>query len=202
MFYTEDSRFDRAVSATIDELDVPVSVTKINARGFVIMTIEVMSSRRGKLDVIVDGELAMPYTIGVPEIPAKVGGVAARYQGPAHDGEPSEVFDGLAIKLSDASLAVSAHVKLRNDPRAPWVEIDVGLYTPRSETRPMIRVGQFGCGSNVSASLLSREFDLTATVLMSDGTTREVTGMADRMSMPAPLPPQPHPKNRRPFHSR
>lgn len=186
------------VSATIDGRPVPVVKKVLLATPFQMLVLEIDSSRTGALVVTFDQRQPLRWTVKEMTMPKQVTGVAARYQGPAHPGERGEGFDGLAIRLPEGTPAVMSHVKVRTEPDAAlWLETDVPIYTPASESRPMIRVGQFDCASNISPSLLQHGFDLEVMVTLSDGSTRKVSDLAPHMSLPAPLPPQPRPKNQR-----
>ncbi len=186
------------ISAQIDGTAVAVKKTELRARPFQVLVLEIDSPRTGALVVTFDQRQPLRWTVKAITMPKDVTGVAARYQGPAHPGEPGEGFDGLAIRLPEGTPAVMSHVKVRTEPDAAlWLETDVPIYTAASESRPMIRVGQFDCAPNIAPSLLQHGFDLEVTVTLSDGTTRRVSGLAPHMSLPAPLPPQPRPKNQR-----
>jgi hypothetical protein len=177
----------------------PVQVARAERRSspFKMVVIEIDSDRTGDLVVDFDGRPPVRWTVKAMEMPKEITGTTARYRAPAHPGEPGESFDGLVIKLPEGTPAVLGTVKVRRDADAAWQNIESPIYTPVSETRPQIRVGEFDCASNASLSELSHGFDMEVSVMMLDGSSRKVTGFPPHLWLPAPLPPQPKPKNQR-----
>lgn len=182
---------DRA-TATIAGKRVPVSVRSTLAFPFQLAIISIDSDRTGPLALWI-GEVPLRYTVKRVAMPDTIPGVIQHVV----PSVGAEMFEGLGIRLPPGTPAILAHVKIRADDTAPWHELDVPLYTPRFEARPMIRVGAFDCISNAPPGLLAGTFDLDVSVTLADGTTRPVTGLATRVKLPEPLPPQPRPKNRR-----
>jgi hypothetical protein len=185
------------ITAKIGGKAVQVTRTERRSSPFKIVVVEIESDRTGDLAIDFDGRAAVHFTVKALDMPKEVTGITARYQGPAHRGEPGETFDGLAIKLPEGTPAVLGMVRLRRDASAPWQDIQSPVVKPESETRPQIRVGQFDCAANATLADLARGFDLEVSVLMLDGSSRKVTGFAPHLSLPTPLPPQPRPRNQR-----
>lgn len=199
VFYTDQNmNAPQKITAKVGGKPVQVSRAERRSSPFKTVVIEIDSDRTGELAVDFDGRPVMKWTVQEMVMPKEVTGVTARYRAPAHDDEPSESFDGLVIKLPVGTPAVLGTVKIRMNASAPWLEISAPIYKPVSETRPQIRIGEFECASNASLEELARGFDLEATVLMLDGSSRKVTGFAPHLTLPAALPPQPRPRNQRP----
>jgi hypothetical protein len=198
-FYSDRTlRLPTKVTATIDGATVKVknAITKpFAATPFQILSIEIDSARTGTLVVTYENHAPLTYQVKAGAMPKDISGVIGRYQGPQSNGRGEE-FDGLAIRLPAGTPAVIGHIRWRHAGDA-WSELDVAAYTADNETRPMLRVGQFACDSSVPLVDLARGFDIEATVMLADGSTRPVTGLAPHMTLPEPLPPQPRPKNAR-----
>ncbi len=185
------------VTAKIDGVPVRVQRVESNAAPFHLLTLEIASDRTGALVVTFGQRAPLRWTIQPLAMPTQVGGVVARYQGPSHPAERGETFDGMAIRLTEGTPAILAHVQAIAQPRGAVLEAIVPIYTAAGETRPMVRIGQFDCAANIALVELRDGFDLEVTVTLVDGTRRKVTGLAPHMTIPAPLPPQPRPKNQR-----
>lgn len=185
------------VSAKIDGAAVSVKRVESNAAPFHLIMLEIESNRSGALVVTFEGRSPLRWTIRPLAMPKEVTGVAARYQGPSRTGERGESFDGMAIRLTEGTPAILAHVKAVAKPDGAVLQATVPVYTVSGESRPMVRIGQFDCASNIPIVELRDGFDLEVTVTLVDGSTRKVTGLAPHMTVPAPLPPQPRPRNQR-----
>jgi hypothetical protein len=198
-FYTDRHlRVPDKITATIGGSPVKLTKSSTSSPPFTILTIAIESDRTGELVVTYENHAPLRYTIKPIEMPKEVTGTIGRFQGGEISGAQSEEFDGLAIRLPEATPAIIAHVRHRPQDTALWLALDVALYTPPGSQRPMIRVGQFACDSNADLASLARGFELEVTVTLADGRTVPVTGLAKRMTLPAALPPQPRPKNQRP----
>lgn len=190
-------RLPDKVSATIGGIAVKLKKRTVNAPPFKVLVTEIESDRTGELVVTYESSSPIKYTVKPLAMPKEVAGTIGRGGSPTSSFPHHEFFDGLVIRLTEGTSATLAHVKLRADERSPWITVEVPLFTAPGESRQMIRVGQFECASNVDLALLSRGFDIEASVTLIDGTTRSVTNVAPRMTLPARLPAQPRPKNQR-----
>lgn len=194
-FYSDRSlRLPEKVTATIGGAPVKVKRSSTSSSPFNILAIAIESDRTGELVVTYENHAPLRYTVKAIELPKDVPGTIGRFSA---DGARGEEFDGLAIRLPEDTPAVLAHVKIR-PPGEVWHPLVVALYTPPESKRPMIRVGQFACDSNIAPVILAKGFDLEVTVTLADGRSVPVTGLATHMTLPTPLPPQPRPKNQRP----
>jgi hypothetical protein len=196
-FYSDRNlRLPGKVTATLGGKPVKVTTSSKQSSPFNLLTVVIDSDQTGDLVVLYENHGALHYRVRPLELPKEVTGLATRYASD-RSGARGEEFNGLAIRLPEDTPAVFAHVRLRPSESALWLDLDVALYTPPESRRPMIRAGQFACESNADLAALARGFDLDVTVTLADGTKRMVTGLAKHMTLPAPLPPQPRPKNQR-----
>ena len=196
-FYSDRHlRLPDKVTATIGGAPVKVTKTSATSPPFNILTLAIDSDKTGELVVTYENHAPIRYTVKRIEMPTEVTGTISRFSGDPFDAR-SEEFDGLAIRLPEDTPAIVAHVKIR-PPGELWQPLDVALYTPPGSRRPMIRVGQFACEANVPLVVLAKGFEIETSVTLADGRTVPVTGVAKQMTLPAPLPPQPRPKNQRP----
>jgi hypothetical protein len=187
VYYTDQNlSAPQKITAKIGGKAVEVSRAERRAPPFKILVIEIDSDRTGDLAVDFDGRPTVRWTVKAMDMPKEVPGITARYRAPAHPGE-----------LPEDTPAVLGTVKVRPAANAPWQDIYSPIFKPASETRPQVRVGQFDCAANASLPELARGFDLEVSLLMLDGSSRKVTGLAPHLTLPTPLPPQPRPKNQR-----
>jgi len=193
-FRTDGGHEKDPLTATIDGTPVKVTRSTVVASPFFLVVATIDSDRTGELAVSFAGLPALHYTVASFGPPKEIPGAVSRAM--EQRNFDAEVFHGLAIRLPEGTPAVLATVKHRPSEDLPWKLIQVPLYTPPGESRPVIRIGQFECESNANLDVLARGFDLDVTVMLADGSTVPVA-VAKHMAMPEPLPPQPRPKNAR-----
>lgn len=194
-FQTDYSHEGDKLAATINGKPVQITRSTRIAAPFYLVTAVIESDETGTLEVTF-GATTLRYSVTAASMPTEVPATIGRAMG--HLGSDQEEFSGLAIRLPVGTPALFAEVKHRDASDQPWHSIDVPLYTPAEDPRPAIRIGEFGCGErNASLPILERGFELEVTVTLADATVVPVTGLAKRMTLPAPLPPQPYPRNRR-----
>ena len=195
-FYTASPHHEAPLTATLDGKPVQITRSTVIASPFFLVTAVIESDRTGALVVTFGTRPPVHYTVTSAPMPTGVPATIGRAHG--HLGSDEEEFSGLALRLPAGTPALFAHVRHRDAADQPWRSFDVPLYSPASDPRPAIRIGEFGCGErNASLEILERGFELEVSVTLADATVVPVTGLAKRMTLPERLPPQPRPKNAR-----
>jgi hypothetical protein len=168
--YFDDSGGDTAFTATIGGKSVPVTVTALTTGSATrIFVIQIDSDRTGRL-VISDGQsrtkFAVRKRVAMPRrLPVKL----ERYYVNMRHSTVKEVYDGLTLRLPAKTLAISAHVRLRRDTAADWLELEVPVAVV--DRQSVIRLGELGCSRNYSVGLLESGVDIEVTVTLVNGTT-------------------------------
>jgi hypothetical protein len=159
--------------AKIDGKVVPTKVTTLDSPPNKLVVVEIDSNATGTLTVgFKDPDLgSATYKIGKPTYPKVAHATTSRYHSKLAHSTVREVFDGLAIKV-DAP-ATRAHVKLRRDSKASWLELDAPV-----EKGGVIRIGELGCASNYQPGLLENGVDLEVTLFLPDNTSIPVEKLA------------------------
>ena len=184
------------LTATINGKPVQVTRSSRIVSPFYVITAVIESDETGDLVVTFGKSPPLRYKVSSAAMPVAVAGTIGRATG--HLGSDEDEFTGLAIRLPEGTPALFAQVRHRDASDQPWHSFEVPLYTPLGDPRPAIRIGEFGCSDrNASLAILERGFELEVSVTLADATVVPVTGLAKRMTLPEPLPPQPRPKNAR-----
>lgn len=144
---------------------IKTKVTSLDSAPNNLVLIEVDSNATGALTLEwKDARLpAGHYTIKQTTYPKVAHGTTSRYHAKLPHSTVREVFDGLAIKVDVP--AMRAHVKLRRDAKADWLELDVPVADHQ------LRIGELGCASNYQPQLLENGVDIDVALILPDGSS-------------------------------
>jgi hypothetical protein len=171
--------FDEPPTATNDGVPGKLTVASSSSGPYRFLTIDIDSDRTGAL-VLTWSDSKLEYNIAKTTVNHDARATTSRFHRELRHQGAVEVHDGLSIKL-DAS-AVAAHVKLRRDDKAPWVELDAPVIDGE------IQIGKLGCGDNYSPELLEHGVDLEVTLTFADGKTAPLKGLSHASIAPLPKP--------------
>jgi hypothetical protein len=152
--------------ATIDGKPVAVKQRVVTSAPWKLTLVEIDSDRTGKLDIAwqrgKSRDDAATFTIkSKVDYPKPQAPSTSRYHHKLPHSTVREVFDGLAVRVDVP--AARAHVKLRRDARAAWVELDVPVVDN------VLQVGELGCARNFEPELLEHGVDLELDLELPDG---------------------------------
>ena len=150
----------KGLVATIDGKPVAIKVTAMAAPPYDLIGVEIDSDRAGTLQIGWKGAMTTYQVTAKTKLPTQAHWTATRYHHKLGHTTVREVFDGLAIHVDVP--AILAHVKLRRDDKAPWVELDVPV------ADRTIRIGELGCKTNFTVELLERGVDLDVELRLPD----------------------------------
>jgi hypothetical protein len=182
-----DDLVDFAPTATIGGKEVPVKVKVTKSPPYHFAMIEIDSPLNGVLIVKLRNGVAARYRISMlAKMPEEVPVTVGRFVHQIRRSSINETFHGLALHLPTKSPAIFAHVKLRRDDRAPWIELDVPVAAQDFDVRrTLVRLGELGCTRNYSVELLEKGVDIEVTFTLTDGSTRPATDLAAHVVLPA-----------------
>lgn len=184
VYYTGNWRGD--IQATINGKKVPTKISRlVSGSSTRVVLVEIDSDLTGTLKIGID-KPTEAYTIKKKVVtPTKLAVTTGRYFHKIPHTSTRELFDGLAIRLPSKTAAIYAHVKLRRDATADWRELDLPIVVDETDKKSTIRVGEIGCTTNYSVSLLEQGIDIEVMVTLADGTAIPVTGLPARVTIPA-----------------
>lgn len=182
-------------TATLDGTPVNLKVTKKVVAPYYLTELEVGSNRAGTLKVYAgtdtkDKPMAT-YTVKAGAVmPKQIAATTQRFTQNIQHSTVKELFDALAIDFGDAP-AILAHIKIRRDDKASWSEFDLPVHanTHIAKKASLALIGELGCKSNYTVSLLEAGVDLEVTAMLPDGTSVPVT-LPKRVTIPK-APKQP-----------
>jgi hypothetical protein len=156
----------KTLIAKIDGKEVKTKVTSVDSAPNKLTVIEIDSDAKGALTLEWkdSGLPAGHYTIKPTTYPKVAHATTSRYHSKLPHSTVQEVFDGLAIKVDVP--AMRAHVKLRRDAKANWVELDVPV-----DQNHQLRIGELGCASNYEPQLLEKGVDIDVALVLPDGSS-------------------------------
>lgn len=163
------------LTATLDGKPVALKATRKKIAPYYLTELVVESSKAGTLKVYrgtdtKDQPVATYEVKAGVALPKEIAATTKRVTQDIQHSTVKELYDALAIDLGDAP-AVSAHVKIRRDDKAPWSEFDLPVHANHflDKKAAHVLIGALGCTSNYTVGLLESGVDLEVSAMLPDG---------------------------------
>ncbi|MFT3694441.1 MAG: hypothetical protein QM831_14940 [Kofleriaceae bacterium] len=151
------------VTATLDGKPVTAKVEATMKAGlFALAVIDVEAKAPGTLKILGTEFEVVAKPAAVPKV---AHAELSRFDKQIRHRGSSEIYNALRVTV-DVPSAMRAHVKLRRDDKAPWVELDLPL-----DNAHRFDIGELGCNKNYEPELLEHGVDIDVQLTLADGST-------------------------------